>query len=137
MAQRLLQCPQGQALIETAPQMPAANTPRKDIHQHRQVHKLLQESNRGEITHPQLIWTHNLQMLHQIRIARKGMGTVGGRDASFGFAMNLVFQPASSCQVSNPRGALQSFQTVQLFSKRTKALPQMYLLLRASPKTHG
>src|SRR5438093_13594634 len=69
--------------------MPAANASRKDIHEHSQVDKLFQKSNIGDITHPQLIWTDNLQMLHQIRITRKGMGTVSGRDASFGFPMGL------------------------------------------------
>src|SRR5207302_3097293 len=84
MGQRLLQCSQGQALIETAPQMPAANPSRKDIHEHRQVHKLLQESNIGDITYPHLIGTDYLQMLHQIGRARKGMRTVRCHHLAFG-----------------------------------------------------
>src|SRR6266849_2758782 len=68
--------------------MPAANTPCKDIHEHGQVHKLLQESNRRDITDPDLIWTDNLQMLYQIRIARKGMSAVG-RSLPFGSTTSL------------------------------------------------
>ena len=58
--------------------MPAANATRKDIHEHSQVHKLLQESNIRDIAHPHLIGTDHLHMLHQIRIARKGMSALGG-----------------------------------------------------------
>ena len=62
------QCPlqgtQGQALIETAPQVPAANAAREDIQQYRQLDKLRTQPNVRDIRHPDLFWTHDLQLLH-------------------------------------------------------------------------
>jgi hypothetical protein len=92
MSQRLLERLQGEALIETAPQMPAANAPREDIHEHRQVHKLHPQPNIRDITDPDLFRTHNLEMLDQVRIAWEAMLAVG-RPPFFriGMALNPKF----------------------------------------------
>jgi hypothetical protein len=54
LGQGVLQGLQGQALIETAPQVPAADAAREDIHDDRQLHKLLTQADRGAIRDPDL-----------------------------------------------------------------------------------
>src|SRR5579859_7368246 len=79
--------------------MPAANAARKDIHEHRQIDKLRPQANIGDVRHPHLVWTHDLQLLHQVRIPWKGMRAVS-RGSPFRLAAHL--QPTLAHEACYP-----------------------------------
>ncbi len=76
LPQGSLQGGAAQAFIQSASQMPAANTAREHIHDHCQVHEFLAQANVGQIGGPHLVRSHHVQLLHQIRIARERMLTL-------------------------------------------------------------
>ncbi len=60
---------EGQAVIETASQIPAMNAARTDIHQHRQIDTFHTQLKIGDVRHPDLYGPHDLQLLDQVRVA--------------------------------------------------------------------
>lgn len=62
--------------------MPASDAAREDIQDHRQVHELLAQPDVGDVAYPDLLGTHDFQLLNQVRITRKPMLAV--RCAMFG-----------------------------------------------------
>jgi len=57
--------------------MPAANATGENIHEHGQIHKVLAQVNVSDIADPDLLGTHNLQVLDEVGIAREGVLAVG------------------------------------------------------------
>lgn len=76
-AQPTLQGHQGQAGIQQAAQVPAADGAGEHIHHDGQVDVALPKANVGDIAHPHLIRVTDRQPRHQVRVAPKAMPSVG------------------------------------------------------------
>jgi len=76
--QRLLQGREGEAVIEIAAQVPAAEAACEHIHEHGQVDELGAQPDVGDVSHPNLIRPHNLQVCNEGGVAWEVMVAVGG-----------------------------------------------------------
>jgi hypothetical protein len=62
--------------------MPATHGPRIDLHQDGEVHARLVYTDGGHIPHPHLIGVCELQVVHQVRVPRVGVGPSSGPGAA-------------------------------------------------------
>jgi hypothetical protein len=67
---------QGQRLVQRAAEGPAADAACLHVHQHGQGHKPLGHPHIGDVAHPDVVGAHHRQALHQVRVARVGMGAL-------------------------------------------------------------
>jgi tetratricopeptide (TPR) repeat protein len=72
-----LQSDQSQGVVQVAPQMPPPDTSGEDVHDHRQVNEPVAQADVGDVTHPDLLRAHDLQVQNQVRVAGKIVLAVG------------------------------------------------------------
>jgi hypothetical protein len=91
-----------QLLLQAAAQVPAPDTAGEQVHQHRQIYELLLQPDVGDVGHPDLIRTNDLQALDEVRVARERVVAVGGPGPPCGrraAEAHLVHQPPHALDV--------------------------------------